>query len=151
MSFDLSLLIPKRKVNITYKDADGKDQEVTFLVRGLNVTDLTRLLTDHSESLGEIFAQIQDNGNFSDLELQALLGKILIDLPDLISEIVFVTSDMEMPSEFFLQLPLKNQLDFITAITSVTLEANGGIKKLQEIVLNLALKLKESQKELSQD
>jgi len=124
----------------------------TFAVRGLALEDFTILLRKYYEPMAALFDQYLseaalakvDKDTENALGLADMKGVILNALtvaPGLIGDTIARAADMTEDTHLPRLLPMGTQIDAMTKIVTLTLEAEGGVEKLIETVSTLATSL----------
>lgn len=126
-----------------------------FAVRGLSLEDFTVLLRHHYEPAKAMFDRYVDEaaveaaaqafpesvegaGNMDDVVREALEMA-----PGMIGDIIARAADETEHPEKARLLPMGVQIDAITKVVRLTLEAEGGLEKMLESVTKLAESLTE--------
>jgi len=121
-----------------------------FAVRGLSLGDFTVLLRSHYEPAKAMFdryvaeAGVEAAGRaFPDADLgigrvDDVVMEALEIAPGLIGDVIARAADETEHPETARLLPMGVQIDAITKIVHLTLEAEGGLEKLLESVTRLA-------------
>ena len=110
----------------------------TGQVRGLNVDDLSVLITNHLEPIvkaTELYAKSKTEV-FTQVSLHAFVLSIAKEFPSLVTEVISLAADE--PSLRGKKIALGVQIAALDAITKLTLEEMGGLGNLSLVVANLA-------------
>jgi len=124
----------------------------SFAVRGLALEDFTILLRQYYEPMSALFDQYlseaalakmdKDTDNALGLaDMQSVVMNALVVAPGLIGDTIARAADMDGDTHTPRLLPLGIQIEAITKIVTLTLEAEGGVEKMIETVSTLATSL----------
>ena len=120
---------------------DETPASLPISVRGLNAVDFTNLLGEYSEELGLIFDTIEDLEKPNEAEIQTIVIQILSKAPELIADALVLVTDYELPRNVLTQMSITHQLQLVSGMVEITIESNGGLKKLQEVVVSVVRKV----------
>ncbi len=135
------LLIPRKVINLQAMSVVNTPDVIPIKVRGINAVDLTNLLGEYSEELGLIFDTIEGLKNPTEAEIQKVLVQVLSKAPDLIADAIVMVTDFELPRDVVTRMSLTHQMELIAGVIEITVISNGGLKKLQEVVLSVVQKI----------
>lgn len=135
------LLIPRKVVELQLMAGDETPASLPISVRGLNAVDFTNLLGEYSEELGLIFDTIEDLEKPNEAEIQTVVIQILSKAPELIADALVLVTDYELPRNVLTQMSITHQLQLVSGMVEITIESNGGLKKLQEVVVSVVRKV----------
>ena len=135
------LLIPRKVVELQLMAGDETPASLPISVRGLNAVDFTNLLGEYSEELGLIFDTIEDLEKPNEAEIQTIVIQILSKAPELIADALVLVTDYELPRNVLTQMSITHQLQLVSGMVEITIESNGGLKKLQEVVVSVVRKV----------
>ncbi len=135
------LLIPRKVVELQLMAGDETPASLPISVRGLNAVDFTNLLGEYSEELGLIFDTIEDLEKPNEAEIQTVVIQILSKAPELIADALVLVTDYEIPRNVLTQMSITHQLQLVSGMVEITIESNGGLKKLQEVVVSVVRKV----------
>lgn len=120
-----------------------------FSVRGLCLRDVTGLWSIFGEELFNIFSGLTEMGDGSEegkqilaeASLMAWMGKIVVDFPDIVCNVIAIASDesesMEAVSAQVANLPITIQVEALLGIYRMTVEEAGGSKKFVQHLATL--------------
>lgn len=120
----------------------------SFVVRGLSLEDFAVLLRSHHAPLSALFDQYVseaalesvDEAMGANLNIGDVKGVILEALehaPALVGDAIARGADETENPHLARTLPIGVQADAVSKIVTLTLEAEGGMEKLLETVINL--------------
>ena len=110
----------------------------TGMVRGLNVDDLSVLITNHLEPISKavaLYAQSKKDV-YTKASLHAFVISTASEFPGLISEVISLAADE--PSLKGRKIAMGVQIAALNEIIRLTLEELGGLGNLSLVVANLA-------------
>lgn len=110
---------------------------VSFEVRPLSAADVLNLTKDHFMALAKFYQRIVSMDTSGDKDAEEILGssfEFLQNLPHLISDVIILAAEAKTEFEIRVvhRLPLSVQMDAIRHIFEITIQENGGVKKLHE-------------------
>jgi hypothetical protein len=107
-------------------------------VRGLNVDDLSSLVTNHLESISKAVALYAASKKdvYSTKNLHAFIIQTASQFPGLVSEVISLAADE--PSLKGKKIALGVQIAALNEIARLTLEELGGLGNLSLVLVNLA-------------
>lgn len=111
---------------------------VTGTVRGLNVDDLSVLLTNHLEPISKAVALYAQSKKdiYTKANLHAFVISTASEFPGLISEVISLAADE--PALKGKKIAMGVQIAALNEIVRLTLEELGGLGNLSLVVANLA-------------
>lgn len=124
-----------------------------FTVRGLSPDDFVSLMAEHNEIMSALFDKFINESAIQKAGLELTGGKLkLADMQNVVQEAVkaapplmadIIAHGAGEPSlaPTARLLPTGSQIDALTKIANLTLEAEGGMEKLVETVSTLAASL----------
>jgi hypothetical protein len=115
---------------VVTKSADG---EVTHTVRGLGAEAVSALVRSQGPAMRELYARAL-KGDFTEMDIEALLGVILDEAPLLVA--LTIAFGLDEPDEWSVaaELPFEDQVILVDAIVRLTFAREGGAKKVAEII-----------------
>lgn len=110
----------------------------TGRVRGLNVDDLTSLITNHLPAISKAVALYAASKKdvYSTANLHAFVIQTASEFPGLVSEVISLAADE--PSLKGKKIALGVQIAALNEIAKLTLEELGGLGNLSLVLANLA-------------
>lgn len=114
--------------------------KLSISVRGLSLVDLSQILATHSEDLDGILALYDQygNGDFTNIAFGRYMTNLLTDAPALAAHAIALAMDEPEMVERAQRLPIGLQLEALKTISRLTMVEVGGIKKLFEMLRNVA-------------
>ncbi len=108
------------------------------IVRGLNLDDMTILVTNHLEPISRAVALYAQSKNdvYSQDHLFQFITLVVQQFPGLVTEIIALAADE--PSLRDKKIAAGDQIAALDAIGRLTLEGAGGLGNLSATLLNLA-------------
>lgn len=110
----------------------NKAGDKTLTVRGLNLDDLTFLVSNHLGDIAtgmELYQQ-HKTAVIAENSLDRFIVAMMRVLPDLSAEIIAVACDEPERGDNARKLPLAIQIAALSEIASLTMEEAGGLKNL---------------------
>lgn len=104
-----------------------------LVVRGLSLTDVSRIIVDHKEDLDFLFDDKTKEAVKDDPK--AFGWKLVSQFPVLASKLVALAADMPDRAGEVMNLPAPVQLNAIEAIYQLTVEDNGGLQDFLDRIL----------------
>lgn len=117
--------------------------KMSISVRGLSLVDISQILATHGDdldSLLELYDQYGD-GQFTNIAFGRYITNLLTDGPALVAHAIALAMDEPELVERAQRLPLGLQLEAAKTIGRLTLVEVGGVKKLFEMLRNVAANL----------
>lgn len=122
-----TLIIPTETVEF-----NGQKLEV----RGLSLPDITFIIRQHRNTVSELYVQAIDGKLSGSVEEIALT--MLDDFVPLASLAIACAMDSPKHPDKAARLPLSVQAELLATIFQLTVEGEGGLEKLMEIVVRAA-------------
>lgn len=125
-----------------------KTKRATFDVRGLSFLDLAELLKVHHNDLESLFALYEKDsaaGAISNIAMARYATTLIKEAPGLVAHIIALAADEPTMVDNASRLPLLAQTDALQKIGKLTFEEVGGVKKLFQMIGNLATDLRGQQ------
>lgn len=109
----------------------------SFSVRGLNLADLSTLVTLHMVELEAAFRMWSTSGVGAGGDLTTGILALVRDFPPLAANIIAMASDEPLEGEKARFLPFPVQVEAITAVGRLTFEDVGGLEPFMETLASL--------------
>lgn len=108
-----------------------------LVVRGLSLTDVSKIIVDHKEDLDFLFDdKTKDAAKEAVKDDPKAFGwKLVTQFPVLASKLVALAADMPDRAGEVMNLPAPVQLNAIEAIYQLTVEDNGGLQDFLDRIL----------------
>lgn len=122
-----------------------KVKNTSFDVRGLSFIDISALMRTHMDDLESMFNLYEaeaNNATFGNVAMARYATRLISDAPGLVSHVIALAADEPGMVNKVERLPIVAQLDALQKIGKLTFEEVGGVKKLIEMVSNLAKDLR---------
>ncbi|AWY08926.1 tail protein [Ruegeria phage vB_RpoS-V18] len=124
----------------------------SFAVRGLSLEDFTVLLRAHHKPMADLFDRYVSEAALESVDantggalhlgdMKAVVLEAFELAPALVGDAIARAADETENPHIARLLPIGVQIDAITKIVRLTLEAEGGVEKLAETVSTLAASL----------
>lgn len=112
---------------------NSADGVVIHTVRGLGAEAISALVRSQGPAMRDMYIRAL-KGEFSTMDIEALLGTVLDESPLLIA--LIIAFGMGEPDEWpaATELPFDDQIVLVDAIIRLTFAREGGAKKIAEIV-----------------
>ena len=132
---------------------DKEKPDGHFAVRGLNLSDLMRLVIDHGPMMSRIYDQfitraggaggVANGQLFTPDMVKSMMMDALKEAPELVFAAVAYATDDESVEAIngARRLPLVLQLEAMLAIMELSIQTDAELKKLQEVVLEILSKV----------
>jgi hypothetical protein len=130
-------------------------------VRGLALSDVTRIFRQHANDVEEIFKGFAEDGaalagksgdpKFAQNAVATKFGsELLSNFPELVADIIAYASDEPTLSHKARQLPFPVQMEALKAIAELTFVEEDSLKKVMEIVVQMVAKTTDVLSDLNQ-
>lgn len=130
----LHFAIPTKKVHVPHPE--GKEQ--FFEVRGLNITDLSRLMADYAPNIAQLYNKFRDNElDMSDAHQNKAAHDIVSDVPSLYGDLIELVSSGAVTRDTALTLPVEVQLESLNVIGQATFAGEDGLGKFLTIAAGM--------------
>jgi hypothetical protein len=111
------------------------DGELT--VRGLGLSDISRLVQRHRSDLEGAFNQVADAAQGAEEDGDQMISRLLGQAPQLAAEIIALALDEPDQVEQAGKLPISLQLAILEKCGDLTFVGEGGMGKTMEIVIKM--------------
>ncbi len=113
-------------------------EDVSFEVRGINLSDLMVLLQSHAPVAALLWNKLQEGeGDLMSKDVRAIFSQIAFEFPDLVAAIIALASDdnNEMGRKIARQLPAGVQALALEAIFRLSFESDSTLEKLASLAV----------------
>jgi len=107
----------------------------SFVVRGLSLADMTKLINSYRTELEEVFRTFEEV-TFADIS--TLAEQMLGRFPDAVAHAIALAADEPERADVVKALPASVTLDAVEKVGRLTLSAEGGLKKVLATVVSIS-------------
>lgn len=107
----------------------------SFVVRGLSLADMTKLINAYRTELEEVFRTFEEV-TFADIS--TLAEQMLGRFPDAVANAIALAADEPERVDVVKALPASVTLDAVEKVGRLTLSAEGGLKKVLATVVSIS-------------
>jgi len=134
MSDDLQIFIPHVRVPVPHPEKENNG----FDVRGVNMTDLARLMADHAPNIALLYKDfISQDFDLAEGETGETFNRVLGDMPELYVDLIELVTDGRVKAATAKSLPITVQLVSLTKIAEATFSGEESLEKFLAVAVKM--------------
>ena len=123
----------------------GKGEDEYFEVRAISLPDVAMLISVHDDAISLIVMMVRENKHAFEIDdttqideaVSGLIGKLIIESPLLVANMIAICADEPSMMSTASRLPITVQLDAVSKIAKLTFTDLASVKKLVADVMSI--------------